>query len=141
MSKLVNEASIPALLEEMSVKEKVDLLVGKTVFSSQEFPQYGIPSIRYLDGATGVNLMQYMGELVGLKMAVESEGDARKKRLRRRNSRPGRRRRMTPPTTRAEPPLWDWWDMPPITNRCGGYDSGAERDDRGPARPGRQCPP
>ena len=73
MSKLVNEASIPALLEEMSVKEKVDLLVGKTVFSSQEFPQYGIPSIRYLDGATGVNLMQYMGEQVGLKMAVESE--------------------------------------------------------------------
>ena len=73
MSKLVNEASIPALLEEMSVKEKVDLLVGKSFFSTQEMPKYGIPSIRYLDGATGVNLMQYMGELVGLKMAVESE--------------------------------------------------------------------
>ena len=40
---------------------------------TQEMPKYGIPSIRYLDGATGVNLMQYMGELVGLKMAVESE--------------------------------------------------------------------
>ena len=55
------------------MKEKVDLLVGKSFFSTQEMPKYGIPSIRYLDGATGVNLMQYMGELVGLKMAVESE--------------------------------------------------------------------
>ena len=41
MSKLVNEASIPALLEEMSVKEKVDLLVGKSFFSTQEMPKYG----------------------------------------------------------------------------------------------------
>ncbi len=66
MGKLVDEASIPALLAEMSVKEKVDLLTGRSTFSSPEMPQYGIPSILYLDGATGVNLMQYMGELVGL---------------------------------------------------------------------------
>lgn len=73
MSKLVNEASIPQLLKEMTIKEKVDLLVGKSFFSSQELPQYGIPSIRYLDGATGVNLMQYLGELVGLTMTSEED--------------------------------------------------------------------
>ena len=51
MGKLVDEASIPALLAEMSVKEKVDLLTGRSTFSSPEMPQYGIPSILYLDGA------------------------------------------------------------------------------------------
>lgn len=30
MTKLVNESSIADLLQEMTVKEKVDLLVGKT---------------------------------------------------------------------------------------------------------------
>ncbi len=75
MSKLVNEDSIPALLAEMSVKEKVDLLTGKSMFSSPEMPQYGIPSILYLDGATGVNLMQYMGELVGMSMGGDGSQD------------------------------------------------------------------
>lgn len=43
MSKLINEASIPELLNEMTVQEKVDLLTGETMFSSPEMPQYGIP--------------------------------------------------------------------------------------------------
>lgn len=73
MSKLVNEDSIPQLLREMTVKEKLDLLIGKSFFSTQELPKYGIPSIRYLDGATGVNLMQYLGELVGMTMAVDAQ--------------------------------------------------------------------
>ena len=73
MSKLVNEASIPELLKEMTTQEKVDLLVGKTIFSSQEMPKYQIPSIRYLDGATGVNLMQYLGELVGMTMTADAK--------------------------------------------------------------------
>lgn len=79
MGKLVNEDSIPALLAEMSVREKVDLLTGKSSFSSLEMPQYGIPSILYLDGATGVNLMQYMGELVGLRMSIEMDGEKMQK--------------------------------------------------------------
>lgn len=63
MSKLINEASIPELLNEMTVQEKVDLLTGETMFSSPEMPQYGIPSVLYLDGATGVNMMQYLAEI------------------------------------------------------------------------------
>lgn len=65
MSKLINLESISILLEEMSEKEKVDLLVGNTFFSSLAMPQYGIPAIRYLDGATGVNLLQYVMEMIG----------------------------------------------------------------------------
>lgn len=71
MTKLTDESSIPRLLREMSTKEKIDLLTGKSFFSTQEMSQYGIPSIRYLDGATGVNLMQYLGELVGESMYKE----------------------------------------------------------------------
>lgn len=65
MAKLMNEASIPELLDEMTVEEKVDLIVGKSFFTSQENEKYGIPSILYLDGATGVNIMQYVLELMG----------------------------------------------------------------------------
>ena len=74
MSKLVNEASIPVLLQEMTPKEKIDLLVGKTAFSTQEMPKYGIPSILYLDGATGVNLLQYVMELMGELMPSDKKG-------------------------------------------------------------------
>lgn len=73
MSKLVNADSIPVLLKEMSVKEKIDLLVGKSAFSTLEMPKYGIPSIRYLDGATGVNMLQYIMELMGAVMTGEKE--------------------------------------------------------------------
>lgn len=64
MGKLVNEASIPQLLSEMTMQEKVDLLTGGSAFSSLEMPRYGIPSILYMDGATGVNMLQYICELI-----------------------------------------------------------------------------
>lgn len=64
MSKLINEASIPQLLSEMTMQEKVDLLTGGSAFSSLEMPKYGIPSILYMDGATGVNMLQYICELI-----------------------------------------------------------------------------
>ena len=65
MSKLINEASIPMLLQEMSAREKIDLLTGGSAFSSPAMPKYGIPSVLYLDGATGVNMLQYVCELAG----------------------------------------------------------------------------
>ena len=79
MSKLINEASIPELLKKMSVKEKIDLLTGGSSFSSIEMPKYGIPSVRYLDGATGVNIMQYACELAGVMMAKPEEEDSEDK--------------------------------------------------------------
>ena len=76
MSKLIDEKSIPVLLQEMTSKEKIDLLVGKTSFSTLEMPRYGIPSIRYLDGATGVNMLQYVMELIGAIMTEKTEEKA-----------------------------------------------------------------
>ena len=73
MSKLVNESSIPELLKEMTVQEKVDLLTGETMFSSPEMSKYGIPSVLYLDGATGVNMMQYVCEIAGAIMSKEKK--------------------------------------------------------------------
>jgi len=76
MSKLIDEKSIPILLQKMSPREKIDLLTGSSAFSSTAMPQYGIPAIRYLDGATGVNLLQYLMELVDIKMAQPDEETA-----------------------------------------------------------------
>ena len=46
------------------MQEKVDLLTGGSAFSSLEMSRYGIPSILYMDGATGVNMLQYICELI-----------------------------------------------------------------------------
>ena len=78
MSKLINEASIPVLLQEMSIDEKAELLVGKSSFSTKAFDKYGIPSILYLDGATGVNIMQYAMEVAGAVLDTPS-GDREEK--------------------------------------------------------------
>lgn len=66
MPKLIDERSIPELLRVMSAEEKIDLIVGRTFFSSQSMEKYGIPAIRYLDGATGVNILQYAMEMLGI---------------------------------------------------------------------------
>ena len=75
MSILVNEASIPALLNEMTVREKVDFLTGWSGFSTLAMPQYGIPSVRYMDGCTGVNLLQYTMDFISiLKLEEQKAG-------------------------------------------------------------------
>lgn len=74
MTKLNGEASVLQLLQEMTVREKIDLLTGVSNFSSLEMKKYGIPSIRYLDGATGVNLLQYVCELAGM-LAGQTDTD------------------------------------------------------------------
>ena len=74
MTKLNGEASVLQLLQDMTVREKIDLLTGASNFSSLEMKKYGIPSIRYLDGATGVNLLQYVCELAGM-LAGQTDTD------------------------------------------------------------------
>lgn len=64
MPVLTDEQSIPALLKQMTVREKLDLLIGSSFFRTTAMPQYGIPSLLYLDGATGVNMLQYVMELI-----------------------------------------------------------------------------
>lgn len=76
MSILVNEASIPVLLQEMTVNEKVDLLTGWSAFSTLAFPKYGIPSVRYMDGCTGANMLHYIGDLSSILKLEEQNQTA-----------------------------------------------------------------
>lgn len=62
--KLTDKASINNLIKEMTLEEKALLLTGKTSFSSYPIERLGIPSILYLDCASGVNLMQYFMEVI-----------------------------------------------------------------------------
>lgn len=56
--KLTNKASISSVIAQMTLEEKVTLLVGETMFKSPAMEKYGIPSVYYLDGGTGANYMQ-----------------------------------------------------------------------------------
>lgn len=57
-TKLTNKASIPAVIAQMTLEEKVTLLIGETMFKSPAMEKYGIPAVYYLDGGTGANYMQ-----------------------------------------------------------------------------------
>lgn len=63
-TKLTNKSSIEMILKEMTVEEKALLLTGKTTFSSRDMERFDIPSIMYLDCASGINLMQYFMEVI-----------------------------------------------------------------------------
>lgn len=63
-AKLTGVESIPALLREMSVEEKAQLVTGSSAFMTRGFEKYGIPACRVLDGGTGVNLLQYYGDVL-----------------------------------------------------------------------------
>lgn len=55
---LTDRASIPALLQDMSLDEKLTLLTGRTPFLAGGCPDRGIPNPLFLDGGTGFNTMQ-----------------------------------------------------------------------------------
>ncbi len=61
--KLTNKESIPQLLQVMTLEEKLLLLTGESMFKGNALEKYGIPSIFYLDGGTGVNLIQILQDL------------------------------------------------------------------------------
>ncbi len=57
-TKLTDKASIPSLLSEMTLDEKLTLLTGRTTFLAGGAPRFGIPNPLFLDGGTGFNTMQ-----------------------------------------------------------------------------------
>ena len=57
-TKLKDKASIDAIINEMTLEEKLLLLTGETMFFSKSMEKYGIPAACYLDGGTGFNTMQ-----------------------------------------------------------------------------------
>ncbi len=57
-TKLTDRASIPAILKEMTIAEKLTLLTGSTTFRAGGNEEHGIPFPLFLDGGTGFNTMQ-----------------------------------------------------------------------------------
>ena len=72
-AKLTDFSSIDAIISEMTVEEKARLLTGGSPFATCAIERFGIPSVQLLDGCTGVNLVQYYGDLLTrLRMRAQS---------------------------------------------------------------------
>ena len=66
-------ASIEAILTEMTLEEKAQMIQGSTPFRSAAMPKYGIPALYMIDTTTGLNLREYVGEALYGKLAAEAE--------------------------------------------------------------------
>ena len=72
-TKLTDFGSIEAIITEMTLEEKARLVTGGSPFATCAIERFGIPSVRLLDGCTGVNLVQYYGDLLTrLRMSSQS---------------------------------------------------------------------
>ncbi|MGI6366868.1 MAG: glycoside hydrolase family 3 N-terminal domain-containing protein [Anaerolineae bacterium] len=58
--KLIDAASIPAVVQAMTLEEKATLVAGKGAFQTHGIPRLGIPGFIPLDGANGMNMGQYL---------------------------------------------------------------------------------
>ncbi len=56
--RLTNKQSIPKVIKEMTLEEKVSLIIGDAPFRTRSIERFGIPSVLLLDGGTGMNFMQ-----------------------------------------------------------------------------------
>ena len=61
--KLTDQASIPSVIQQMTLEEKALLLTGASSFTTYAVDRLGIPSCTVLDGGTGINSMQYWGDV------------------------------------------------------------------------------
>ena len=57
-TQLKDKDSIPIIISEMSLEEKLTLLTGNTTFRGGKNNQHGIPAPLFLDGGTGINMKQ-----------------------------------------------------------------------------------
>ena len=72
-TKLKDAASIEAILSEMTLEEKAEMIQGGTPFRSAAMPKYGIPALYMIDTTTGLNLREYVGEALYAKLSAEAE--------------------------------------------------------------------
>ena len=55
---------IKYILEQMTIEEKATMVCGASNFSTAAVPECGVPAIRMLDGGTGINYEQLIGDLI-----------------------------------------------------------------------------
>ena len=55
---------IKNILEQMTIEEKATMVCGASNFSTAAVPECGVPAIRMLDGGTGINYEQLIGDLI-----------------------------------------------------------------------------
>lgn len=65
--------SIEAILSEMTLEEKAEMIQGSFPFRSASMPKYGIPAMYMIDTCTGLNLREYLGEAVYQQLSAEAE--------------------------------------------------------------------
>ncbi len=53
------------IVADMTLEEKAQVLVGATTYGTKSFERFGIPSSLLQDGGSGVNLRQYLSNLLG----------------------------------------------------------------------------
>ena len=58
--------SIAAILSEMTLEEKATLLTGGSTFATAALEKYGIPAALFVDAGGGVNLRQYLSNLLNV---------------------------------------------------------------------------
>lgn len=73
MAQLTDKASVREVLAEMTLEEKAKLVTGGTSFSTCALERFGIPSATLLDGGTGVNFVQYYGDLLTRRRMRQEE--------------------------------------------------------------------
>ena len=62
-----DEASIPAVIAEMTLEEKATLVTGGASFGTAAIERLGIPAAMLIDAGGGVNLRQYLAQLLNTK--------------------------------------------------------------------------
>lgn len=62
--KLTDRASVKAVIAEMTLEEKAQMVTGTTSYGTAAIPRLGIPAALLIDNGCGVNMRQYMKELL-----------------------------------------------------------------------------
>ena len=65
--------NIQELIQQMTPEEKVQLLNGGSSFGSFPIERLGIPRIQFLDGGTGMNWEQLMGDWMSVDTGTVRE--------------------------------------------------------------------
>lgn len=73
LKRYIQETDIEQVLQDLTLEEKVSLLNGASSFRSAAIERLNIPSIRYLDGGTGINWEQLMGDWLNVDTGTVRE--------------------------------------------------------------------